>query len=142
MCRSGATIERVSNPARTSDALVGLCATIRPMASRSADRPTSKRRSMEERVDAAGNNDKSSRKNIPRAKARIQRAYRRAVREDLGNGVGAEPGAIRREKWGKWGSQTRAEHIESALSRRALVQSEPCNAPEARARRKARRGKT
>lgn len=125
----------------TSDPLGGPYGTLRHMASRSADRPTSKRRSMTERVGTWGNNHKSSRKNIPRAKARIQRSHRRAVQQELDQGVAAEPEALRRTSWRKWGSPTRAEHIESVLSRRALVQSEPVQTPEARDRRKARRGK-
>ena len=106
------------------------------MASRSNDRSRSKQRSLEERVDAWGENQKAARRNLPRKRARIQRAYRRAVAVELANGEEADAGAIRRKPFLKWAGPIRRVHLERQAARRGALQEHPRRTGEARRRRR------
>lgn len=95
---------------------------------------------MDERVDAGGENQKAARRNLPLKRARIQRAYRHAVQAELRLGEDAEPGALRRKPFCKWGAQTRRFHLDQQRARRQELQVDPRRSEEARRRRKSRRG--
>lgn len=109
------------------------------MASGSRDRPRSKRRSLDERVDVWGENQKAGRKNAPRKKARIQRAYRRAVTIELANGEDADTGAVRRTWFATWTGPTRRDHLAQQAERRRKLGEEPRRSAQARQRRALRR---
>ena len=112
------------------------------MASDSGDRPLKKKRSMGERVDAWGESQKAARKNIPKKRARTQRAYRHAVKAELqANGEQAEPQAIRRKPFRKWSGPTRATQLERQAGRQAKLRQTLRRSEEARLRRSLRRGK-
>jgi len=96
---------------------------------------------MAERVDAWGENQKAARRNLPLKRARLQRAYRRAAQVELSRGQDADPGPIRRRLLGKWAGHTRQVHLEQQGGRRERLQNEPRRSAEARARRRATRGR-
>jgi hypothetical protein len=110
------------------------------MASASEDRPRSKERSKDERIDSGGENQKAARRNLPLKRARIQRAYRHAVKAELSLGEDAEPGAVRRKEFRKWKGPIRRDHLDRQLARRHELQVDPRRSEEARGRRKSRRG--
>ncbi|MDO5067693.1 MAG: hypothetical protein Q4D96_10480 [Propionibacteriaceae bacterium] len=91
------------------------------------------------RIDSWGENQKSSRRNIPLRRRRLEKAHRRRVSAELRLGVDAEPGAIRREAMHKWAGETLADAIDRKLERRARDADQPRRSVSARARRAARR---
>ncbi len=94
---------------------------------------------MEERVDAWGESQKAARKNLPLKRARIQRAYRRAVSVELANGEGADTAAIRRKTFRKWAGPRRRNHLEKQAARLEELQTNPRRSDEALERRRQRR---
>ena len=72
-----------------------------------------KAKDLTRRVDMFGENQKSSRKNIPRHRAALERAYRHAVKTEIARGgEAADPAGIRRTRWKKWVTPTLAEALE------------------------------
>ena len=71
-----------------------------------------KARDLARRVDMFGENQKSSRKNIPRRRAKLERAYRRRVHLALTRQEDADSADIRREPMWKWPGPTLAEALE------------------------------
>lgn len=88
-----------------------------------------------DRVDVWGENQKAARKNLPLKRARIERAFRRRVTQELAGGETAEPEKIRRKLWRKWTGPTLGEHIESQRERRADLRDQPRKSEDARRRR-------
>jgi hypothetical protein len=97
---------------------------------------------MEERVDVWGESQKAARKSIPLKRARIQRAYRRAVAVELVHGDEADPAAIRRKTFYKWAGPTRRQRLERQAGRRAKLQDAPRRSEAARERRRLKRSGT
>lgn len=93
---------------------------------------------MDERVDAWGENQKAARRNVPRKRARIQRAFRRAVNAELQRGEDADPTSVRRETFKTWVGPTRSEHLKRQAARRETLQLNPRRTKAAQARRRKR----
>jgi hypothetical protein len=79
-----------------------------------------------------GENDKSSRKNIPRSRAMMHRANRHRTRQVLGDAKGAPDAAVedgveqrllnrRPKKWRKWRDSPLSEIVEYKLRRRVRL---------------------
>ncbi|RRD48702.1 hypothetical protein [Arachnia propionica] len=98
-----------------------------------------KARDRRSRVDSWGENQKSSRRNIPLKRRRLEKAYRHRVAAELRRGEDGEPGSIRREPMGKWPGETLADAIDRKLERRSRDADAPRRSTAARARRAARR---
>lgn len=109
---------------------------------RQRDPERNKQRSLDERVDAWGENQKAARRNLPKKRARTHRGYRRAVKVELQLGDDAEPQAIRRKPFDKWAGPTRADHLAHKEARRAALEDSPRRDEEARIRRSLRRTRT
>jgi len=92
-----------------------------------------------DRVDSWGESQKAARKNLPLIRARIERAFRRRVKQELSRGDAAQPEKIRRKRWRKWPGPTLATQVEKQLGRRARLEREPRKSEEARLRRATRR---
>jgi hypothetical protein len=86
-----------------------------------------------ERRDTYGENNKSSRKNVPRRKIRINREYRRTIRqklvlsntglsEELADTIDVEAKNIHREPFRKWSGTPLREVVEAKLERRAELE--------------------
>jgi hypothetical protein len=95
-----------------------------------------------DRLDAFDENQKSSRKNIPLHRARLQRAHRRAVAQRLLTGDELGAADLRRKRWSTWPGPTLGDGVDGALQRRAKLQETPRRSAEVRARRSTRRSGT
>jgi len=98
-----------------------------------------KRLDLRERVDSWGEAPHSARRNVPLRYARLQRSYRRRVRQALL--TAPDDVAVFRKEWRKWRSAERGDQIVWRREGRAALQAAPRKSAEARRRRSARRGR-
>ena len=97
-----------------------------------------------DRRNSYGENDKSSRKNIPRSKARAERSYRSRVKQAL-RSSGSEPDVAasklhRKGDFKKAADQPLADYVEGPWRRRGAPPLEPSPLRE-EAKRRLRKGK-
>lgn len=79
---------------------------------------------------------KTFRRNWPKKKARLERAYRHAWARALSVDENPDELALRREPHGKWAGPRLGEHIAHAIARRERLRAEPRKSEAARARRR------
>jgi len=89
-------------------------------------------------VDSWGESQKSFRRKKPLRKAQVTRAHRRVVSLALRDG--RDPGEVSRKRLRFWTGPRLGDQIDWKLSRRAALQESPRRSPEARSRRRLRRG--
>jgi hypothetical protein len=92
-------------------------------------------------VDYWGESQKGFRKVKPKKKAQSSRAYRRIVTLTLHDGMDPGEVGISRKRLNLWSGPRLGDHIEAKLKRRSRLQDSPRKSPEARDRRRLRRGK-
>lgn len=86
-----------------------------------------------DRRDTYGENNKSSRKNVPRGKTRVNRNYRHTIRqklvlsgtelsEQLADTIDVEARNIHRGRFQKWPGTPLGEVVQAKLERRAVLE--------------------
>lgn len=112
------------------------------MPGRPRDPKKEKRIALErDRVDQWGESQKAARKKLPKKKALISRAYRKAVSQSLRTAADPDEVAVRRKEFRKWKGPTLGEAIRENTDRRERLQKSPRKSEAARRRRKERRSR-
>ena len=93
-----------------------------------------------DRVDQWGENQKAARRNIPKKKALLSRAHRKAVSQGLATATDPDEIAVRRKSLRKWSGPTLGVALQGRCARREATEAMPRKSPEARQRRRALRG--